>query len=314
MGRTATLGRCIAKGGGAIDLEDLDAFILDMDGVVTDTASIHAAAWKQTLDSYLRERAARSGEVFVPFETNIDYLRYVDGKPRYDGVRSFLESRHISIPDGTPRDPPEQETVYGIGNRKNALFLEQLEIQGVEPYPESLRFIRRLRARGTRVALISASRNAKKVLEKAGLTGLFDAVVDGIDAKALGLKGKPAPDIFLEAARRLKVSPEMSAIIEDALAGVEAGKAGGFAVVIGVDRVGQESALRDHGADVVVKDLSEIPIGDGAEEGIAFCIGRGGEPVQATAGGSASDIPRLRWYSHAHSERTFPGHPVGKYA
>jgi alpha,alpha-trehalase len=245
-------GRCV------VGLEGLDAVILDLDGVLTDTASIHAAAWKDTFDEYLRERAARYGEAFVPFDAPEDYLRYIDGKPRYDGVRDFLRSRHISIPEGSPDDPPRKETVHGIGGHKNVLFLERLEKWGVKVYPSSVEFVRRLRGMGIKVALISASRNLERVLQKADLGGMFDAVVGGTEAQRLGLRGKPAPDIFLEAAKRVGADPNRSAVVEDAQSGVEAGKAGGFALVIGVDRTGQREALMGHGADVVVKDLSEV--------------------------------------------------------
>lgn len=239
-------------------LEEMEAFILDMDGVVTNTARVHALAWKQTFDHYLQHRAEERGEPFVPFDERDDYLTYVDGKPRYDGVRDFLASRHISIPFGEPNDGPDKETVCGIGNAKNRLFLQLLEAQRVEPYASSVEFVRRLRSVGVRFALISASRNAKTVLKAAGLDGLFDVIVDGIDAVELGLRGKPAPDIFLEAARRLEVPPERAAVVEDALAGVEAGRAGGFGAVIGVDRTGLGNELKEHGADIVVSELTDL--------------------------------------------------------
>ena len=214
-----------------LNLENLDAFILDMDGVVTNTARVHAISWKQTFDEYLRGRAQRYGEVFEPFDIGSDYLHYVDGKPRYDGVSSFLRSRHIEIPYGDPHDDPDKETVCGIGNRKNRYFLQWIERHGADPYPSTVEFVHKMGFQGIRFALISASQNAKMVLERSGLSNLFEVVVDGIDAQKLGLRGKPAPDIFLEAAKRLGVSTEHSAVIEDALAGVEAGKEGGFAVV-----------------------------------------------------------------------------------
>lgn len=223
-----------------IDWEGLDAFILDMDGVVTDTAHVHAMAWKQTFDEFLQRRSRSGGTVFEPFDEKADYLTYVDGKPRLDGVRSFLDSRNISIPNGRPDDPPGSDTVSGISNRKNAMFLRWLEEHGVEPYRSTVDLIRILRSDGVRVALISASRNAKKVLQASGLSPLFDVVVDGVDAAEIGLAGKPAPDIFLEAARRLNIAPARIAVVEDSLAGVEAGKAGGFSTIIGVDRGGQE--------------------------------------------------------------------------
>ncbi|MGA1796362.1 MAG: trehalose-phosphatase, partial [bacterium] len=240
------------------DLKAIDAFILDMDGVVTKTARVHAAAWKQMFDEFLQARAGQTGEHYEPFDTGSDYLSYVDGKPRYDGVRDFLESRHIPIPYGNPDDAPEKETVCGLGNRKNRYFLDRLTNQGAESYASTVDFIRKTKSKGMRFALISASRNAKEVLEAAGLQDLFDVRVDGIDADELALKGKPEPDVFLEAARRLEVSPRRAVVVEDSLAGVEAGKAGGFALVIGIDRGNQTAELRKRGADIVVKDFSEI--------------------------------------------------------
>lgn len=243
-----------------IDLEGLDAYIMDMDGVVTNTARVHANAWKQTFDAYLREREEKHGERFVPFDKVSDYLQYVNGKPRCEGIRSFLESRRINLPYGSPRDPPQKETVCGLGNRKNQLFIQWLESCGAEPFPSTVSLIRSLRSRGTKLGLITASKNAKKVLKMAGLSDLFEVVVDGVEADRLGLRGKPAPDVFLEAARRLGVRPERAAVVEDALAGVEAGRAGGFAMVIGVDREGHADELRRHGADLVVQDLSELGV------------------------------------------------------
>ncbi len=239
-------------------LRGMEAFIFDMDGVITDTARVHATAWMKTFDRYLQQRSARYGDPFVPFDEKEDYLRYVDGKPRYDGVRDFLASRHISIPFGGPDDSPDKETVCGIGNAKNLLFLQLLKDDGAEPYSGSVEFVHRVRSLGLRTALISASRNAKTVLSTSGLTDLFEVVVDGVDAAELGLRGKPAPDVFLEAARRLKVRPEEAAVVEDALAGVEAGRAGAFGAVIGVDRTGEEEELREHGAGIVVKDLIDL--------------------------------------------------------
>jgi alpha,alpha-trehalase len=258
--RDTTLTMSTRRDASHIDLRGLDAFILDMDGVVTNTARIHATAWKQTFDEYLQERAQQAGGSFRPFDLEADYLTYVDGKPRWDGVRDFLRSRQIDLPFGDLTDPPEKETVGGIGNRKNGLYLRLLEEQGADPYPSTVELVRWLRSKGIRTALISASRNARKVLQSAHLTDLFDVVVDGIDAGQLKLQGKPAPDIFLEAGRRLQVGPDRSAVIEDSLAGVEAAKAGGFALVIGVDRGGQEEELHKHGADVVVSDLSELGV------------------------------------------------------
>lgn len=242
-----------------------DAFIFDMDGVVTDSARTHAMAWKQMFDEFLADRSKEDGKQYEPFDDHDDYLRYVDGKQRYDGARSFLESRGISLPFGSPGDPPEAKTVCGLANRKNGYFLRKLKTDGVESYPSTVEMIRELKMGDVRVAVISASRNARAVLDASGVRGLFDAEVDGVDVEKQGLKGKPEPDIFLEAADRLKVSPERAAVVEDALAGVEAGKAGGFALVIGVDREGQGEQLKRNGADLVVGDLAEISL-DGAGE------------------------------------------------
>lgn len=236
---------------------DLDAVVFDMDGVITDTAHAHAASWAQVFDEYLEQRSARTGEPFRPF-TGEDYLRYVDGKPRYDGVRSFLDSRGITLPEGSPEDPPEEETVCGIGNRKNAHFLRVLSEQGADPYPTTIRLIESLHERGIATAVVTSSRNGEEVLRGAGVRHLFPVKVDGIDSAELGLAGKPMPDIFLEAARRLGVEPGRSAVVEDALSGVEAGRRGGFALVIGVDRADQAAELEARGADLVVADLGEL--------------------------------------------------------
>ena len=234
-----------------------DAVIFDLDGVVTRTARLHAAAWKAIFDEYLQRRADPAQ---APFDLASDYRRYVDGKPRYDGVRSFLQSRGIALPEGSPDDPPERETVSGLGNRKDARFLQLLGEKGAEAFDSTLALIRALGRAGIRTAVVSSSRNCVAVLESVGALDLFDAKVDGVDAEKAGLDGKPAPDIFLEAARRLGVSPRRAVVVEDALAGVEAGRAGGFALVIGVDRAGQADALNAHGADVVVKDLAEVSV------------------------------------------------------
>lgn len=240
-----------------IDLDTYDAAILDMDGVITQSARAHFEAWKRMFDEYLRERAAREGGEFRPF-TEEEYYRYVDGKPRYDGAQSFLESRGIEIPRGKPDDDPGEQTVCGLGNRKNELFLEHLDDHGADAWPHARAFVEEMKRRGKPVAVISSSRNAKAVLEGAGVIELFDAIVDGVVSDEMGLEGKPAPDIFLEAARRLHVSPEHSIVVEDARAGVEAGRAGGFGLVVGIDRSGENTGLADHGADIVVEDLSHI--------------------------------------------------------
>jgi trehalose 6-phosphate phosphatase len=247
----------------ARDDRTLEAVIFDLDGVVTRTASLHAAAWKQLFDAYLAARAAQRGEPFQPFDADADYHRYVDGKPRYEGVRSFLESRGIALHYGDPADPPERETVCGLGNRKNAIFQELLARGGVEIFESSVALIRDLKARGVKVALVSSSKNTSAVLESARLSDLFEVQVDGIEAARLGLKGKPHPDTFLEAARQLGVEPARAAVVEDAIAGVAAGRAGGFGLVIGVARSGDGAALQASGADVVVGDLAELAGGTG---------------------------------------------------
>lgn len=238
----------------------LAALIFDLDGVVTRTAAVHDAAWKAIFDEFLERRAARLGEPFRPFDPERDYRRYVDGKPRYEGVRDFLASRGVELPFGDPADPPERETVCGLGNRKNRAFLAHLEREGVAVFESSVAWIRAARANGLRVAVVTASRNGRAVLRAAGLEHLFDAVVDGLEAERLGLRGKPAPDALLLAAARLGVRPERAAVIEDALAGVEAARRGGFARVVGVDRGSSGAALRESGADVVVADLSELAL------------------------------------------------------
>jgi alpha,alpha-trehalase len=239
---------------------EIHAVIFDMDGVITDTATVHAATWKQMFDEYLRKRAERRGERFQPFDADLDYRRYVDGKPRYDGVEGFLESRGISLLYGNRSDKPDQETVCGLGNRKNEYFLQRLKKQSVKVYESSIAFIKQLKSSDIRTAVISASRNAETVLEVAGVRDLFSVKVDGVDSLKRRLKGKPDPAIFLEAASRLKVKPEKTAIVEDSLAGVEAGRRGKFRVVIGLDRADQGEELRKRGADFVVRDLSQVEI------------------------------------------------------
>ena len=234
------------------------ACLFDLDGVLTPTAELHAAAWKQMFDAYLRERAARAGEPFVPFDEVADYDEYVDGKPRSDGVRSFLASRGIELPEGAPGDPPGAETVSGLGNLKNELVLKLIRGRGVRPYEGSVRYVRAVREAGLGRAVVSASANCRPVLEAAGIEDLFDEVVDGLVAEREHLRGKPEPDTYLAGARALGVGPAQAAVFEDALAGVAAGRAGGFAIVVGVDRVGQADALRQRGADVVVSDLAEL--------------------------------------------------------
>jgi len=234
------------------------ACLFDLDGVLTQTAKVHAAAWKQMFDDYLRRRAEQHGEQFVPFDVEHDYDEYVDGKPRYDGVRAFLASRHIELPQGAPDDPPDAETIDGLGNRKNQIVLRMIHADGVEPYEGSVRYAQAARSAGLRRAVVSSSTNCRDVLKAAGILELFEHVIDGHVAEREHLNGKPAPDTFLAGARALGVTPDQSAVFEDALAGVEAGRRGAFAFVVGVDRVGQADALKAHGADVVVRDLSEL--------------------------------------------------------
>lgn len=236
--------------------DDVRAVIFDLDGVVTRTAAVHAAAWKQLFDTFLRRR---QGAAFLPF-TEADYLDHVDGKPRYEGVVAFLASRGIELPRGQPDDPPRRDTVCGLGNRKNRLFQEALETHGVEVFESTLRLVRALRGRGVKTAIVSSSQNAAAVLAAAGLQDLFDTRVDGNDIPRLKLKGKPEPDLFLEAAIRLNVEPRRAVVVEDAVSGVKAGRAGGFGQVIGVDRAGRSQALKDAGADVVVTDLAQVAV------------------------------------------------------
>jgi beta-phosphoglucomutase family hydrolase len=236
----------------------ITACLFDLDGVLTQTAKVHAAAWKQMFDDYLRERATRSGERFQPFDARADYDEYVDGRPRYDGVRSFLSSRGIELPEGDSSDPPQAETIAGLGNRKNEIVQRMIHEHGVEPYEGSVRYVEAARAAGLERAVVSSSTNTREVLSAAGIAGLFEAVVDGIVAERQHMKGKPAPDTFLAGARALGVEPRAAAVFEDARAGVAAGRAGRFGWVIGVDRAGQADALRSHGADVVVSDLADL--------------------------------------------------------
>src|SRR4051812_5669344 len=238
--------------------DTIRAGLFDLDGVLTKTAIVHAAAWKEMFDEFLRRRSEQTGEPFLEFDSHSDYDRYVDGKPRYDGVRSFLASRKIELPDGSPDDPPDADTVAGLGNRKNDLVLALLRRDGVEAYEGSVSYVEAVRAAGLPCAVVSSSANTQEVLKAAGIEHLFELRVDGLTARAENLKGKPAPDTFLVAAQKLGVEPAAAAVFEDALAGVEAGRAGDFGYVVGVDRTGQAEALRDHGADVVVQDLSEL--------------------------------------------------------
>lgn len=247
---------------GVIDTKDTRALLFDLDGVVTRTAAVHARAWKRLFDEFLAARAARTGEVLAPFDIDRDYRTYVDGKARHDGVASFLASRGIALSLGSADDAITAETICGLGNRKNAYFRQELARGGVDVYEGAVALARAAKARGLRVAVVSASENCAEVLDAAGVSELFDARVDGLDIRERGLRGKPAPDTFLEAARRLGVEPRRAVVIEDAIAGVQAGRAGGFGLVIGVDRSSQRDALVRNGADVVVTDLTEIKLDD----------------------------------------------------
>ena len=237
------------------------ACLFDLDGVLTRTAKVHAAAWKEMFDGFLHARAERSGEHFVPFDAVHEYDEHVDGLPRLDGVRGFLASRGIELPEGAAGDSPEAETVQGLGTRKNELVLKLIAEQGVDPYEGSVRYLHAARDAGLRRAVVSSSTNCQEVLEAAGIADLLEVRVDGRVAEREGLRGKPAPDTFLAGARALGVSVDQSVVFEDALAGVEAGRAGGFPAVIGVDRTGQAQALAEHGATRVVTDLAEL-LGD----------------------------------------------------
>ena len=234
------------------------ACLFDLDGVLTKTAVVHNAAWKEMFDAYLQERSRRTGEPFVPFDPGRDYDEYVDGKPRADGTRSFLASRGIELPEGGDDDPPSAETIHGLGTRKNEIVLRRIREDGVEAYESSVRYVRAARDAGLRRAVVSSSANCRDVLIAVGIEDLFEARIDGVVAGREHLRGKPAPDTFVAAARALGLGPQAAAVFEDALAGVEAGRAGRFRFVVGVDRTGQADALKKHGADVVVADLAEL--------------------------------------------------------
>ncbi|MFG2603604.1 beta-phosphoglucomutase family hydrolase [Streptomyces sp. NPDC048514] len=235
--------------------DGIQACLFDLDGVVTKTAVVHAAAWKETFDAFLRDYEGEQGR---PFDTAADYDEYVDGRPRADGVRAFLESRGIRLPEGTPDDPPDARTVHGLGNRKNDLLLAKIRTGGVEAYEGTLRYLEAVRAAGLRTAIVSSSANCRDVLRSVGAEHFFDVRVDGVVAAERRLPGKPHPDTFLAAARDLGVEAARAAVFEDALAGMDAGRAGSFGYVVGLDRVGQTDALYAHGANIVVKDLAEL--------------------------------------------------------
>ena len=246
----------------AVTPERFDAVLFDLDGVLTDTARIHAACWKTTFDDFLRRRAAARGETFRAFDSDADYRAYVDGKPRFDGVRDFLRSRGIELPEGEPDASPDEESVCGVGNRKNRMVNQAIRTQGVESYPESIAWLRRVRAAGLKTAVVSSSSNCQEVLEATKIEDLFDFRMDGKVAARLGLPGKPAPDTFLTAARELGAAPERAVVVEDAIAGVQAGLAGGFGLVIGLASHATPEELRANGAQVVVRDLCEVPLSD----------------------------------------------------
>ncbi|BBZ45703.1 beta-phosphoglucomutase family hydrolase [Mycobacterium parmense] len=238
--------------------EQVHACLFDLDGVLTDTASVHTKAWKAMFDAFLSERAKQTGEKFVPFDAAADYRKYVDGKKREDGVRSFLDSRGIELPDGSPDDPKDADTVYGLGNRKNDMFQKVLHDDGVEVFDGSRRYLEAASAAGLGIAVVSSSANTREVLEITGLDRFVQARVDGITLRDEHIAGKPAPDSYLRGAQLLGVEPSAAAVFEDAISGVQAGHAGHFGLVVGVDRVGQAEDLRRNGADVVVTDLAEL--------------------------------------------------------
>lgn len=242
----------------AVDIEAYRAWLFDLDGVLTKTADVHAAAWKQTFDELLEQEAARTGRSFQPFDQDVDYARYVDGEPREDGVRDFLAARGITLPEGSDGDPPDARTVKGVATRKNALVLQVLQQQGVSVYDGAIALVEELRSHKIQVGVVSASENTRAVLEAAAIADLFDATVDGKVVKLHRLSGKPAPDSYLWGAKVLGVDPGQAVVVEDALAGVEAGRAGQFGLVVGVDHHDRADELRAHGADVVVTDLATL--------------------------------------------------------
>ena len=238
--------------------EAVHACLFDLDGVLTDTASVHTKAWKAMFDGFLSHRAESTGERFVPFDPVKDYREYVDGKKREDGVRSFLASRDIELPDGDPDDPADADTIYGLGNRKNDAFQKTLHDEGVKVFDGSRRYLEAAEKAGLAIAVVSSSANTQEVLEVTGLDRFVQQRVDGVTLREEHIAGKPAPDSYLRAAQLLDVPPAAAAVFEDALSGVEAGRAGNFGYVVGVDRVGQADELRSHGADVVVTDLGDL--------------------------------------------------------
>jgi beta-phosphoglucomutase family hydrolase len=256
-----------------VDLDAYEGWLFDMDGVLTQTALVHAAAWKEAFDAFLKEESARTGKTYAPFDAESDYEKYVDGEPRADGVRNFLAARGITLPEGTDNDPPDARTVSGVGNRKNELVLKVMKEQGVKLFDGAEELVVELHRRGKKVAVVSASENTVAALTAAGIGDIFDAIVDGLAVKKLHLAGKPAPDSYLQGAKTLGVEPGQAVVLEDALSGVEAGKAGHFGLVIGVDHHDDAShhdyadQLLAHGANVVVRSLSELVDGDSSASG-----------------------------------------------
>ncbi|MFF0267222.1 beta-phosphoglucomutase family hydrolase [Kribbella sp. NPDC004536] len=236
----------------------IQACLFDLDGVLTDTAAVHAAAWKEMFDEFLRDYSAQHGIAFVPFDARAEYDAYVDGKPRASGVRDFLAARHITLPEGSADDPPSAMTVNGLGNRKNEAVQRRIRTEGVHVFEGSRRYLQAAEQAGLRRAVVSSSANTREVLDVTGLAKYVEEIVDGVTIRTEGLRGKPAPDTFLAAAARFGVEPSAAAVFEDALAGVSAGRSGHFGQVVGVDRVGQAAGLKAHGADIVVRDLAEL--------------------------------------------------------
>jgi alpha,alpha-trehalase len=243
-----------------ISAKTYDAWLFDLDGVITDTASVHGAAWKKTFDNYLEKVAKRDQVPFKSFEIDPDYFEYVDGKPRYEGVDSFLRSRGIEIPWGTPDDGPQEQTVCGVGNEKNIFFQEILAARGADIFDSTVSLIRELRKHGVKVAVVSSSKNCTTILGVAGLSDLFEVQIDGVVAAAEKIAGKPKPDTYVEAAKRLGAAIERSVVIEDAISGVQAGRAGNFGLVLGIARHDEPEVLLENGADIVVKDMAEVEI------------------------------------------------------
>lgn len=236
----------------------ITTLLFDLDGVITRTAVVHAAAWKEMFDEFLAAYSQETATAQSPFDSRSDYDKFVDGKPRYDGVRSFLASREITLPEGEPSDPAAAHTVCGLGNRKNALVVALIERDGVEAYSGTVAYLAAAERAGMRRAVVSSSANCRAILQSCGLIDDFEEIMDGVVAAERKIKGKPAPDTFLAAAEALGAQPQACTVFEDALAGVEAGRAGGFGFVVGVDRVGQSAELIEHGADIAVKDLEEL--------------------------------------------------------